>query len=245
MSKDKTTPSGSRADFPLTAWSVVRQAQALPSAERLPALEVLVRRYWKPIYAYFRSQGKSPADAADLTQAFLTAVLEGNKLLQVDNQNGRFRDWLRACLRNFMRSAARKQFAQKRHPPQGVASLDALVASDGKPFEPGGTDDPEAALEDAWRRDLLDRALRKVEAIAAAKERELDYQIFLEYYCGDEQHEVTWQELAAKYRLPQWKQAARRADWVKEQLAQAIRDEVARYAASEEEIDDEIRTLLE
>jgi RNA polymerase sigma factor (sigma-70 family) len=243
MPKEDALPD-SRAEFPLTAWSVIRQAQELPTAARISALGELVQWYRKPIYAYFRSQRKSHADAEDLTQAFLTRFLEREKILAVDQDLGRFRDWLRACLRNFMRSQGRRENAAKRRPPQGLLSLHALTVSDGKPWEPGEANDPESALDDAWRRELLQRALRAVWEICERKQRDLDYEIFVAYYCAKDAAEATWQELAAKHELGSWKMAARKADWVKDQLAKAICAEVARYAATEEEIDEEIRELL-
>ncbi len=63
----------SRAEFPLTAWSLVLNAGASPASS--PALEDLCRAYWPPLYSFLRRQGHSPRDAEDLVQGFLARLL--------------------------------------------------------------------------------------------------------------------------------------------------------------------------
>ena len=71
------------------------------------ALRVLLERYWSPVYAYFRRLGEAPADAADLTQGFLTRVISDRRLLELaDPERGRFRSFLLTSFRNFMRNEA-------------------------------------------------------------------------------------------------------------------------------------------
>jgi len=58
----------SAARFPTTHWSRVVTAgdPNAPGAEA--ALGELCAAYWYPLYAFIRRQGRSPEDAADLTQ---------------------------------------------------------------------------------------------------------------------------------------------------------------------------------
>jgi DNA-directed RNA polymerase specialized sigma24 family protein len=245
MAPDKNQLQGSRGVFPTTTWTLIRQVQALPTSRRAEALGELLRRYWKPMYAYFRSQGNSQHHAEELVQGFLCQFVEKQRILLVEPGAGRFRDWLLVCMRNFMRSRARHDKAAKRRPPGGLLALETLKATDGRPYEPPDHEEPEAAYLDAWRRDLLARAFQSVAAECERKGRQTDYQVFVDYYSLSDEREVTWKQVAERYDLPSWKDAARKADWVRARLGQAIRSEVALYVESVDQIDDEIRSLFQ
>lgn len=233
----------SRAPFPRTAWTLIRKAKELPESQRREQLESLLRQYWKPMYAYFRSKGVSRHDAEELVQGFLCEFVSDEKILQVDPQLGKFRTWLRTCLDNYLISWERKRRAKKRQPADGVVSFEQLVTSDGRPFEPLDKEDPDAALVDSWRRHLLETALITVEDKCRAEDKLVHYKVFVAYYCDTSGERVTWQQLAEQFELPSWKDAARKADWVKAQLGREIRGQVASYVESEEEIDQEIHEL--
>lgn len=64
------------AAFTTTHLSVVLEAQGeSPAAHE--ALEKLCRTYWRPIFAFLRRQGASPAEAEDITQGFLRSCWSG------------------------------------------------------------------------------------------------------------------------------------------------------------------------
>src|SRR3954465_4995848 len=56
--------------FQSTHWSAL-SAVRIDSPHASAAIEKLCQAYWPPLYSYIRRQGHSPADAQDLTQAFL------------------------------------------------------------------------------------------------------------------------------------------------------------------------------
>lgn len=244
MPDDAIQPLGSRAAFPATSWSLIRQTQGMSTAERAAALEDLLRRYWKPIYAYFRSQAQTREDAEDWTQEFLCGFVACERLAGIDATQGRFRDWLRACLSNFLIDQVRRAKAAKRRPAAGVLSLESLQVADGAPFEPAIDDSPDAAFANAWRRDVIQRALQSVRLEAQVANRHLDLQVFLEYYWHAELQQPTWQEITDRHGLADWKNTQRRAEWVKKRFGKALIREVACYVESAAEIADEIRDLL-
>lgn len=233
----------SRAPFPLTAWTMIRKAKELPESQRREQLESLLRQYWKPMYAYFRSKGVSRHDAEELVQSFLCDFVRDEKILQVDQQLGKFRTWLRTCLDNYLISWERKRAAKKRRPDEGVMSFEQLVTSDGQPFEPADKHDPDAALVDAWRRGLLEKALQDVAKQCQAEDKSMHFEVFIAYYCDTSEQKITWKQIAERFGLASWKDTARKADWVKTQLGRAIRRQIATYAESDEEIDEEIQEL--
>ena len=59
-----------------------------------------VSLYRPLIYRFARKQGLQDADAADLTQIVLQAVIDAIKRLQYDPQRGSFRSWLYKVVRN-------------------------------------------------------------------------------------------------------------------------------------------------
>lgn len=235
--------------FVSTIWEDIRAAQRLDSKHRPEVLGPVLSRYWKPLYALYlsllRSQPRAKArdEAEDLVQDFLTMLMESDRILNVREGQGRFRDWLVVCARNFMFDHHRRAAAKKRRPQEGVVSLESLRAVDGDPFEPADTDDPEQAFRDSCRRDLLERALREVQARNIAAGREVDFNVFSVYYLADDPR-PTWKQVAERFDLRDWKEAAYRSERIKGQLADAIRDAVRRDVDSESEVDEEIRELL-
>lgn len=233
--------SDSFAPFPTTAWTLIREAQAASRPQRAALLHDLLRRYWKPVYTWYRATGKSPHDAEDLVQGFLCEFVAGEDILRIDQPQKRFRDWVRVCARNHMLDQERRSRARKRRPERGVVSFADLAARDGLPYEPADPD-ADVAFDDIWRREILVRAVAQTEQYCRGEDRSQDFRIFMEYYVSG--HDVTWQQLAERHDLADWKIAARRAEWVKRKLAGAIRDEVRLYVESEEEVDVEINRLL-
>ena len=63
----------------------------------------LARLYWRPVYKFVRTEGRSSIkDAKDLTQEFFGYLLEGDVLPKYDRTKGRFRSFLKGVLRNFL-----------------------------------------------------------------------------------------------------------------------------------------------
>lgn len=68
------------------AFMVATRSGCLVSVE---ALGFLVGTYWQALYRYARRKGKSPGDAEDLVQGFLTHVIEARALRGTDPSKGR------------------------------------------------------------------------------------------------------------------------------------------------------------
>lgn len=232
----------SRVAFPTTSWTLIRQAQDADGEQRRDLLQALLRRYWKPIYAYFRAKGKSQADAEDLVQSFLNRFVVNDTLLKSVQPGRRFRCWVRVCARNFLIDQDRWENAARRAPQQGLISFAALESERGAAFEPAD-DDADAAFVDVWRRELLDRAMFRLAQTCADGDRQRDLDLFLAYFLPTGEFPLTWAELAAEYGLPDWQHAARKAHWVRARFAESIREEVRSYVDDESEIDAEIMTL--
>lgn len=109
------TEAESPTSFPETRWSVILDARAKGDELRSRrALGEVCSSYWKPIYAYARTLGNSPADAEDLTQSFFERLLETDLLASACSERGRMRSFLLSCFTNHIHNVYRVKTAQKR-----------------------------------------------------------------------------------------------------------------------------------
>ncbi|SPE53865.1 putative RNA polymerase, sigma-24 subunit, ECF subfamily [Verrucomicrobia bacterium] len=136
--------------FPRTDWAELSQAAA---AEQIP-LERLIQAYWRPLTIFLVTTFPSLKEQADtIVQEFAEdKLLQEGWLRKADQSRGRFRDFLKTSLRNFILN--RLNLAEVRHPP---VSLDALEHD---------LPEPEAASEAfdlAWARAVLAETLRRME----------------------------------------------------------------------------------
>src|ERR1700751_2979286 len=100
--------------FRTTHWSVVLlSAQSQVPGSR-PALAVVCRLYWYPLYAFVRRRGYTADDAQDLTQGFFLSLLERKSLRQVAPEKGKFRSFLLASLKNYLSDVFDRENSLKR-----------------------------------------------------------------------------------------------------------------------------------
>jgi len=152
----------SRPAFVTTHWSVVLTAAHGDSTQARDALANLCKTYWHPLYTYVRRRGYSPEDAEDLTQGFFAQLLEHNAVATVNQENGRFRSFLLACLNHFLSDEWDKARAQKRGGGK-VVSFDTQTAESWLEQVPSATLTPEQAFELRWAITLLEQVYRRLE----------------------------------------------------------------------------------
>jgi DNA-directed RNA polymerase specialized sigma24 family protein len=237
-------PDNQRASFtrfPPTIWALVYQAQNDSDIkEKESAFNQLASLYCKPIYAFYRSKGLPFDKSEDLAQSFLAYFIEKQKILTANPARGKFRNFLMTCAHNYMIDTMRKGNPQD----NAVVQLEKINPDRISKGDSCADDYSQGAYKDAWRRNVLDLSLSSVCEQCRCEGKGVSYQIFAEYYLADEQSHPTWKEIAGKFRIYDWKKAARMAESVKKKLAAAIRNEIGRYVDNEEELDDEIRDLM-
>jgi RNA polymerase sigma factor (sigma-70 family) len=133
-----------RLDEIPTVWQQVRQAQADSGPAGDAAREILFRRYAGAVRRYLVAVLGDEAAAADLTQEFALAMVQG-KFRLADPKLGRFRDYLKSVLFHLISHYRR----QKRH-----ASVSAQVLAK----LPGADADSDRHFRQSWRDELLARA---------------------------------------------------------------------------------------
>lgn len=137
--------------FPRTDWGELSKAAEAQSAP----LDNLIRIYWQPLRIYLVTTFPTLKDEADtLLQDFAEdKLLKEGWLRKADQTRGRFRDFLKTSLRNFILNRLNR--AEAKNPP---LSLDEMEQE--PPEAPAAAD--EFGLE--WARAILDETLRRMEA---------------------------------------------------------------------------------
>jgi RNA polymerase sigma-70 factor (ECF subfamily) len=152
--------------FETTRWSLVLAAGGENSSAARDALASLCEAYWYPLYAYVRRRGADADDARDLTQGFLTSLLERRDFGRLRPDRGRFRAFLLASLKHFLSNDAARQRALKRG--GGVVPLPLVFddafdnAEQRYRIEPIESATPETLYERRWAFMLIERVLSQL-----------------------------------------------------------------------------------
>jgi RNA polymerase sigma-70 factor (ECF subfamily) len=223
---------------------VVLAAGRAESEEAVEALEELCGAYWPPLYTYLRRRGYGEHDAKDLTQGFITQLLERRSLETVRPDKGRFRSFLLASLDYFLADERDRARAQKRGGGREPLSLD-FEEAEGRYRSDTAVDrcTPELLYERRWAMTLLDRVLARLSAefATSGKSAWLDrLQPFLVEGSGEKSYrEVAHETGSSEEAVKKSVQRMRRRYY------ELFREEIAQLVASPAEVEDELRHLCD
>ncbi len=229
--------------FATTHWSVVITAGKGHSAQAADALQQLCRTYWYPLYMFVRRQGYQANDAEDLTQEFFVRFLAKEYFGRADPTLGRFRSFLLSCLKNFLTEQQRQARRLKRGGVQTIISWDGQMSEKRYLLEPTELMTPEHAYDRRWAMTLLERVLAQLtqEQLKDGKQ-----QVFaqLKDYLWGQTRETSYRELAESLGMTEGsvKVTIHR---LRQRLRDLLRKEVAHTVATEEEINEELRHLID
>ncbi len=239
-----TSLGGAARPFPETAGDLVCRLRCSPGPALREALEILCRRYWKPIYAYLRTGlARSNDDAKDLTQAFFLELLEGTALQGFDPAKGSFRSYLKTLLRRFVGHHDRALKRLKRGGGTHIASLDREgPALEEMLADPRATD-PERVFDRTFLFELTNRAAGRARERCRAAGRETAFRAYEAYDLSPAEERPTYAELAARLGLTRHQlNAYLRA--VREDVRTEIRREIAELTPSDRALEEEWNALL-
>lgn len=187
---------GAHAPFPETRWSLVLGGVG---AGRAAAVEALARAYWRPVYGYARARRRLDHEAAlDATQEFFLWMVSSGFLERADPARGRFRALVKVALDRFLVDLHRAASSEKRGGAASILSLDS-VAIDLEPSDLDGRS-PEDVLDDLWRRELIARALERLERRLTAEGRAKHFALFKDHYVdGADDGTRSYDTLAARH----------------------------------------------
>jgi RNA polymerase sigma-70 factor (ECF subfamily) len=238
----QASPSAA-GQFVTTRWTqVVSAGRASDSTHARAALEQLCQTYWYPIYAFVRRQGHAPHDAQDLTQEFFARLLERNALGAADRERGRFRSFLLATLKNFLRDEWDKLRAQKRGGGQAVISLEGGDAESRYALEPADTLTADRIFERRWAMLLLDGAVERLRAEHESAGKLAQFEALKASLAGSRESQP-YSELASQLGLSEGavKVAVHR---LRQRYREVIRAEIAETVAGEAEVEAELKHLM-
>lgn len=226
--------------FATTRWSMVLRAGDEAGTGHAPALELLCRTYWYPLYAFIRREGHDPERARDLTQAFFERLLALGSLRQVGRERGRFRSFLLVSVRNFLADRHDHNNRLKRGGGQTIIELDALEAEERYRHEPVDRLDAARLFDRRWALTILDAAMARLETESSEKQ-EL-FQTLRPTLAG-ESAGGTSRDLAG--RLGMSEEAVRTTiSRMRKRYRELVREEINNTVSSPGEAEEEYQSLL-
>lgn len=209
------------------------------------ALEELCRTYWRPVYAFVRRQGHSVDDALDLTQGFFARFLERKQVKLADPDRGRLRSFLLVSVKAFVANDWARAQAEKRGGGHSFLSLDQQREAEthflAEPADPAAP--PDQAFEKQWALTLLEQALSRLRDESAATGGQEHFDALKVFVWGD-QTAVSQVEIAARLGVTP-NALGVSVHRLRRRFGELLRETIARTVVGENEIDVELRHLIE
>ena len=239
----KSGGAPSQGMFPQTRWTLVQQMQdpALTCAGA-DALNELCQIYWKPVFSYVRSWGKSPTDAEDLTQGFFAMLLSKRSLSDVAADKGKLRTFLLVALKRFLANEHHRENAQKRGGGQRPLSIDADWAESQPRIDPADKITPDLQFDRQWALTVLNQALTKLEDNYASNGKREVFEV-LKFSISPSEASVSIAEASARLGISEsaTKVASHR---LRKRYRQALAEVIGETVDGEQAVQEEIAYLL-
>jgi RNA polymerase sigma-70 factor (ECF subfamily) len=229
-----TSPEDRSPAFPSTQWSRILARHGPRD------LEALAHAYWRPIHAWLASRLRLRDDAArDLVQDVFAWMLATRFFDRADPARGRFRGLLRKALARFVIEHLRRQNAEKR----GGGRVHEPIDAEREPADPHSRT-PDEVLDEAWRRELLERARELLERELEAGRRRTHYLVFRDWFLDDAGgSDLDHEALAARYGITKT-DVSNWLDHAKRRYREILRALVLETVSDEEGLQEELRWLF-
>lgn len=207
-----------------------------------PALEILCRQYWYPLYVFVRRRGYDEHQAQDLTQEFFARLLVGDSLKTAQPERGRFRTFLLGALKHFLANDWRDSQRLKRGGGTEFISWDELEPERRYALEPMDDASAESLYDRRWAQAVVSNALAELEAESRREglsERFAALKVFLQGNGGMDSYAT----VAARLGLSE--AATKSAIFrLRRRYGELIREEIAQTVSSPAEVEAEIQYLI-
>jgi len=231
--------------FIATRWTLVLRARGDSDAAR-KALGELCEAYWSPVFRFLRSEGRDEEIARELTQDFFARILAGTGLGGADPRRGRFRSYLLGALKHYLGDARDHALRQKRgagreHIPIDSPAPDRTSATLEIPDPAGPPAD--TVFDREWALTLMDRTLKSLQTEFAAQDKQRQFDLLKDWLSGTD---PTRSQANAARELGLSEGAIKVAvHRLRKRFRELIRAELAQTVDTEEDIDTELRYLVE
>jgi DNA-directed RNA polymerase specialized sigma24 family protein len=230
--------------FPQTDWIRLAALREGRTEEKQRVLGELFVRYREPVLAFLRGRGHRAEPAEDLVQGFFLHAIEHRLFEKADMARGRFRNLMLTALQHYAAKTHRAEQAQLRHPAGGFASGDVADLPEGVlPADPAT---PARAFLRSWAETVVRRVLAALQAEYAGPDRRVHYEIFHRLLIApilEGSAAPAQRDLAKALGLAE-KEVANRLVTARRAYQRLLREEIRQYAASEEEVAEEIQDIF-
>jgi RNA polymerase sigma-70 factor (ECF subfamily) len=236
-------PEEDKLLFELTRWDLIQLARDEDPADyarrqSARALNQLCEIYRAPVLAYLARRTVTPQDAEDLAQEFFTQRICPNWLGNAAAHKGRFRALLLVSLKNFVRDQVARDRAEKRG---GKVKFVPLQEADGSCSDTAGADD--VCFDACWAKTVVDRALTQLRRTFSTRGGAKAFDGLVPFI-GDPAAGAQVDDAARRLGITV-NALHVRISRLRALYAKCVRDELARTVASPDEIEPEIRYLLD
>ena len=244
---DLTDMGGMQRKFLTTHWSLIQTVGQDEDLDKDHALiDLLIKRYWKPVYCYLRRRGYGNEQAKDLTQSFFYDVVLGRHLIQkADPAKGRFRSFLLMALKRYLLTVRDKEAAQKRIPKSKLASLETI--EEDELLKACTQLTPEDSFNYSWISALLERVLEQVRDDCYRDGKTVQWHVFQARILGpimDRIPPLSMDEICHKYGIINPAKASNMIVTVKRHFSTVLRKHLRESVTSDEEVTDELQEMM-
>jgi RNA polymerase sigma-70 factor (ECF subfamily) len=181
-------------------------------------------------------------DAEDLTQEFFGRLLAKDYLQRLDQQQGKFRSFLLAYLKNFLSEQRRRAGAEKRGGKCVFVSLNESTGEAGYLLEPVDNLTPDQVFERRWAQAVMQTALDRLREEYTAREESALFDV-LQNHQPREPGGRSYAQLGLDLGMTEAaiKSAVQR---MRHRHRELLREEIAHTVRRPEEIEEELRHFL-
>jgi RNA polymerase sigma-70 factor (ECF subfamily) len=230
--------------FPTTSWTLIVAAggsESNTAARR--ALECLCKDYWTPLYSYARRRGHGAEDAADHTQGYFAKLIEKNYLRDLDVDRGRFRSFLLASFNHYLCNEYDRTRAAKRGGSVWLVPISVAAGEGVYGLEPSDDLTPERVFERRWATTLLEHAMARLRRNFEKKGKAEIFDTLKVHLTGDK-HEGEYASHAAQLGMSP-SAVKVEVHRLRKRFQMAVRDKIAETVSRPEDVEDELRFLIQ
>jgi RNA polymerase sigma factor (sigma-70 family) len=148
--------------LPNTPWTQLIRSRGGDTVAN-EALGHVVGLYWRPIHVCMMKRGCSAHDAEDLTQEFLSSIVQKGQFERIDPAKGKLRSYLLTALNHFLANVWRDRKTQRRGSGAAHISLDHEDENESPPVLPDHQT-PDAEFDREWALTVLDNVMKELRA---------------------------------------------------------------------------------
>ena len=242
---DYTEMGGVGEVFLTTHWSLIQAIGTTDNDRNRALIELLLNKYWKPVYCYLRRKGYSNEEAKDLTQGFFHEVVLNQNLIQkADQAKGQFRSFLLLALNRYLLKVRRDQTTQKRMPKGMLVTLDTETMRELPNRITTLT--PEDAFTYVWVTELLEQVLEDVRMLYIQEDKMVYWNLFRDrvvHPIMDRSNPPSLDQLCVRYGISDTVKASNMMVTVKRRFQTILKQKLRDLVMSDEEAEVELKEI--